>query len=149
MLRYTTGSIFDSVAQCLVNPVNTVGVMGAGLARDFKLRYPDMYTTYRQMCEEGAFTAGQVAFWAAKRKPNQVICLFPTKEHYMEKSTVLLIDASLQSFVKYAPLMNIETAAFPMVGCGLGGLDFERHVKPLLERHLIPLNMDIEVYVNA
>jgi O-acetyl-ADP-ribose deacetylase (regulator of RNase III) len=148
MIRYTDGSLFDSGAQCLINPVNTVGVMGAGLAKAFRTRYPDMFATYRKMCEEGDLRPGQVAFWAAKREPEQVICLFPTKEHFSQKSTVLLIDASLRSFAKFAPYMNIETAAFPMVGCGLGGLDFDLQVKPLLERHLKALQMDVAVYVN-
>jgi O-acetyl-ADP-ribose deacetylase (regulator of RNase III) len=148
MIRYTNGSLFESGAQCLVNPVNTVGVMGAGLARDFKVRYPDMFTTYKKMCEEGDLRPGQVAFWAAKREPDQVVCLFPTKEHFAQKSTILLIDASLRAFVRFAPNMNIETAAFPMVGCGLGGLDFELQVQPLLERHLKNLDMEVEIYVN-
>lgn len=147
MITYKTGSIFDSEAQCLINPINTVGVMGAGLALDFKRRYPDMFATYKKMCKEGALGVGQVAFWTSKKAHHQVICLFPTKIHYSQKSTVSLIDASLQSFVKYAPLMRIESAAFPMIGCGLGGLDFTLQVKPLMERHLKALDMDIEIYV--
>lgn len=147
MIRYVTGSIFDSTAQCLVNPINVVGVMGGGLALDFKLRYPDMFATYKKMCNSKELTTGQVAFWAAKKKPDRVICLFPTKDHYINKSTIAILDASFKSFIKYAPIMNIESTAFPMVGCGLGGLDFTLHVRPLMIRYLTELEMDIEVYV--
>lgn len=147
MITYVVGeSIFDSKAQCLVNPVNTVGIMGKGLALEFKRHYPDMFSSYRKMCEEGALKIGQVAFWAPKNRPNHIICIFPTKVHFRNKSFIHNIEKGLQSFVKYAPIMNITSAAFPKLGCGLGGLDFENHVQPLMERILGETNLDIEIY---
>lgn len=148
MIRYVHGDIFDSKASCLVNPVNCVGVMGKGLALQFRRRYPEMYEWYREQCANHMIQPGQVAFWASKKRPNPVICLFPTKNHWREPSTVQMIDEGLAAFVKYAPEMKVTSCAFPMLGCGLGGLDFARHVRPLIETHLSVTDFDTEVYVS-
>lgn len=147
MIEYRTGSIFESSVQCLVNPVNCVGVMGKGLALEFKRQYPDMYKKYRELCLDGSLGVGQVAFYSLKRQPNKIICLFPTKNHWRDKSTVSLIDGSLQAFVKYAPEMKIKTAAFPKIGCGYGGLNFELQIRPMLEQYFSNSSFNIEVYV--
>jgi len=147
MIAYVTGSIFDSTAECLVNPINCVGVMGKGLAREFKLKYPSMFEKYLEFCKNGELTVGTIAFYANRNLPNTVICLFPTKAHWKEKSTVAIINTSLTAFVKNVDKMHIKSAAFPMVGCGEGGLNFNLQVKPLLEKHLGNLDLDIEVYI--
>lgn len=147
MIEYKTGSIFDSAAQCLVNPVNTVGVMGAGLALEFKRRYPDMYQSYVAMCKDNSLQVGQVMFWHPKLRPDFVICLFPTKQHFRDKSTLIFVENGLRSFVKYAPFAQIKSVAFPKLGCGLGGLHFEHHVQPLLEKYLSNTPFTVEVYV--
>lgn len=146
MITYSTGSIFDSTAQCLVNPVNCVGVMGKGLALEYKTRYPDMFKFYQKTCREGKLNLGQVAFWTLKKNSSTIICLFPTKQHWKERSTVTTIDSGLKAFVKYAPEMKIETAAFPKLGCGLGGLDFERQVQPLFEKYFLNSSILVEIY---
>lgn len=146
MIRYVTGSIFDSKADCLVNPVNCVGVMGKGLALEFKTKYPGMAARYKDLCQLGDLRAGRVAFYVNKN-PKRIICMFPTKKHWRTPSTIGILDASFIAFTKHLPELGIRSAAFPMVGCGLGGLNFEHQVKPLMEKHLKDLDLDVEVYI--
>ena len=79
MITYVYGSLFYSPARVLVNPVNTVGAMGAGLARDFKRIYPDMFAEYRELCEHDRFKVGNLFLFQAGHK---WILNFPTKNHY-------------------------------------------------------------------
>ena len=102
MIVLKSGSIFDSSAQCLVNPVNCVGVMGKGLALDFKRRYPDMFGKYAQLCSKNELSIGRIAFWKPKHTTDPIICLFPTKNHWREKSTPEIIEEGLRQYVKYA-----------------------------------------------
>jgi O-acetyl-ADP-ribose deacetylase (regulator of RNase III) len=147
MIDYISGNIFQSKAQCLINPVNCVGVMGAGLALEYKRLYPTMFTAYKKLCDEGTLRVGQVAFYALKQHPGKIICLFPTKNHWREKSTLDIVNTSLRVFIKYAPRMKIQSVAIPKIGAGLGGLNFKLHVQPLIERHFDGTNYKVEVYV--
>jgi O-acetyl-ADP-ribose deacetylase (regulator of RNase III) len=147
MIELKTGSIFDSDTQCLINPVNCVGVMGKGLALEFKKEFPSMFPFYRKHCLQGDLRYGTVGFYVEKSRLDKIVCLFPTKMHWRDRSTVGIIDASLRAFVKYAPTMKIKSAAFPKVGCGLGGLHFDYQVMPLLERHFFNSTLQIEVYI--
>jgi O-acetyl-ADP-ribose deacetylase (regulator of RNase III) len=147
MIRYVTGDIFTSPAQCYINPVNCVGVMGAGLALEYKRRYPPMFQTYKKLCDEGTLRIGQIGFYALKQRPGKIICLFPTKYHWRDKSTLDILNTSLRIFIKYAPRMKIDTLAMPKIGCGLGGLNFKLQVQPLIERHFEGTHYDVEIYV--
>jgi O-acetyl-ADP-ribose deacetylase (regulator of RNase III) len=146
-IRYVHGNLFDSQADCLVNAVNTVGVMGAGIALDFKRRYPSMFESYKMQCETGQLKIGTLMFYTPKTDPDKKICLFPTKEHWANPSRVEYIEAGLQAFVRYHKEWNIRSIAFPKLGCGLGGLNWEYEVKPLMEKYLRGLDVEIEIYV--
>jgi O-acetyl-ADP-ribose deacetylase (regulator of RNase III) len=146
-MKFVTGSILDSRLHCVVNPVNCVGVMGKGLALDFRRRYPGMYKYYKSACAKGDLSPGLVDFWPNPYHPFQFICLFPTKNHWTNKSTIDILDMGLTSFKYVAETLSITEAAFPMIGCGLGGLDFERHVLPLMVKHFDNTPFDIHVYV--
>lgn len=146
MIIEKIGSIFDSKADCIVNPVNCVGVMGGGLALDFKRLYPDMFSRYKLLCASNELRIGSVAFWYPSDEASHVVCLFPTKDHWRNPSTVAYIEASLRAFVEFAPLANITSVAFPKVGCGLGGLDYDLEVKPLLYHHLSNCQLTVEIY---
>ncbi|HRX01829.1 MAG TPA: macro domain-containing protein, partial [Anaerolineae bacterium] len=98
MITYLTISIFDSPAQTLVNTVNTVGVMGKGIAAVFKRLYPDMYKEYRRLCLDNALTIGALYVY---RTPNKIVVNFPTKRHWRERSRLSYLEAGLQKFVKY------------------------------------------------
>lgn len=126
MIVNKTGSIFDSTAQALVNPVNCQGVSGAGLAREFRLRYPDTQRRYRMACEMG-LSPGNV-FVALHNpgpwKPVRWIIYFPTKDKWRGPSKSEYIRDGLVDLVQSVKKRPIESIAIPALGCGLGGLDW-------------------------
>jgi O-acetyl-ADP-ribose deacetylase (regulator of RNase III) len=144
MITYVEGDIFQSSAKVLVNPVNTAGVMGKGLALEFKKRYPAMFEEYRTLCEKGQFQVGDL--WVYKA-PEKWILNFPTKRHWREKSTLEIIETGLQKFVETYAEAGVESIAFPKLGSGFGGLDWETQVRPLMERYLQPLVIEISIYI--
>jgi O-acetyl-ADP-ribose deacetylase (regulator of RNase III) len=143
MLTYVTISLFDSPAQTLVNTVNTVGVMGKGIAAVFKRLYPEMYERYRHLCQEGKLDAGMLYIY---RTPNKIIVNFPTKKHWRQPSKVEYIEAGLRKFVEHYTDYGISSVSFPQLGCGHGELDWEAQVQPVMERYL--QNLPIPVYVH-
>lgn len=142
MIKYMTGSIFNTEAEVLVNPVNTDGVMGAGLAAEFKGRYPRMFQKYEDACKKNALKTGMLML---VKDGDKRILLFPTKEHWKSASKLEYIDDGLRKFCDTYKERNIKSAAFPLLGCGLGGLDW-RKVKPLMESYLGELDIDIYIY---
>ncbi len=147
MIEYRTGSIFDSGCTMLVCPVNCVGVMGAGLAKEFKVRYADtrLFAYYQRQCNLGVLKPGGYPMFWFGRKP--YVCLFPTKGHWQRPSDISHIDSSLDIMrhrMKMWPEAT-ERIAFPMLGCGLGGLNWA-DVKPLIIQHLGDLPHHIIVF---
>ena len=145
MIRYLNGSIFDSPAQCLVNPVNCVGVMGKGLALDFKRRYPKMFESYVNICKAGELKPGKLVFYTESAL-SHTICLFPTKIDWRHPSKVEYIESGLLAFVKYYNEWDIKSVAMPHLGCGLGGLSFALHFQPLAEKILGELPIEVLIY---
>ncbi len=143
MILYVKGNLLQSPAQVLVNTVNTVGVMGRGIALEFKRLFPEMYRQYRELCEQGQFEIGML--WLYK-SPNKWVLNFPTKKHWRNPSRVEYIEAGLQKFVDSYADLGIHSIAFPALGCGNGRLDFETQVKPLMERYLRQLPIEVFVY---
>jgi O-acetyl-ADP-ribose deacetylase (regulator of RNase III) len=147
MIIYKQGNILDSTAQCLVNPVNCVGISGKGLALEFKRKYPLMFASYKQMCDAKALDIGNLAFWSPPAHGKSVlICLFPTKKHWRQSSSVDIIERGLRAYVEYSVKFPIESVAFPRLGCGLGNLNFELEVQPLMEKYLSHLTYPVEIY---
>lgn len=144
MIRYLKGNIFDSEAQVLVNPVNTVGVMGKGLALDFKQRYPRMFDLYRDACRARLLHVGEPMLY---RSSEQWVLLFPTKAHWKEPSRLEWIETGLQKFVERYKSKGITSIAFPKLGCGNGGLDW-MEVKEVMERYLGELPINVYIYIN-
>lgn len=143
MITYVVGDIFKSPARVLVNAVNTVGVMGKGIAKDFKTIYPEMFKQYQSFCEKNQFQIGHL--WLYKTK-NKWILNFPTKKHWRNPSEIEYIRAGLEKFVATYADKGITSIAFPMLGCGNGGLDWEKQVRPLMEKYL--KNLPIDVYIH-
>lgn len=143
MITYVSGDLFESPANVLVNPVNTIGVMGKGLAREFKRRYPDMFAQYKAMCEAGEFEIGDL--WLYEGVDRRVLN-FPTKAHWRSPSKPEYIEAGLRRFCVEYQAWDVQSIAFPALGCGHGELDFETEVRPLIERYLGELALDISVY---
>lgn len=145
IISYVTGDLIKSTCQCLVNPVNTVGVMGRGLALQFKRSYPEMMESYIENCQSGAFMPGRLMFYKPVNN-EKTICLFPTKLHWREPSNIQYIESGLIAFMKYYQEWNITSVAFPRLGCGLGGLNWTHQVKPLMEKYLSASIIPIEIY---
>lgn len=142
MILYVTGNLFQSPAQVLVNTVNTVGVMGKGVAYTFKQLYPEMFKEYRDLCERGQLEIGKL--WLYKSR-NKWVLNFPTKKHWRNPSKVEYIVAGLEKFAQTYDRMGIHSIAFPPLGCGNGQLDFETQVQPIMEKYL--KNLPIEVFI--
>jgi len=146
VLTYETGDLFQSPAQVLVNAVNTVGVMGRGIALAFKRLYPEMFEVYRGLCANGQFDVGQL--WLYKTTGKWVLN-FPTKRDWRHKSRLDYIELGLQKFVGAYAQKGIQSIAFPLLGCGSGGLDWESQVRPLMEQHLKDLPIAVYICLNT
>lgn len=144
MLKYIEGNIFDSPAQVIVNTVNTVGVMGKGLALQYKQRYPEMFKIYQAACEKHQLTTGKLMLWHGA---DHWVLLFPTKENWRYPSRLEYIEKGLEKFVKTYAEKQIHSIAFPRLGCGNGELDWA-DVKPLMEKYLEVLPIDVYIYLN-
>ena len=143
MLKYTETTVFNTNAQAIVNTVNCVGVMGAGLALEFKLRFPQMYTDYVSRCKNKEIKVGKVNLYHDEYTP--YIINFPTKNHWKYPSNLQWIEAGLVDFVQHYLEWGITSVAFPKLGCDRGGLNWS-DVKLLLEKHLNNLpNLDVYI----
>ncbi len=143
MIVYVSGNLFESPAQVLVNTVNIVGVMGKGIAKEFKRIYPDMFEKYRELCENKQLSIGQL--WLYKT-PNKWILNFPTKKHWRYPSITEYIEDGLIKFKEVYAEWGIHSIAFSPLGCGNGELDFESQVKPLMEKYLKSLPVYAFIY---
>ncbi len=144
MITYVQGDLFTSPAHVLVNTVNTVGVMGKGIAKEFKSIYPEMFDVYQALCERGELTVGRLMLY---RTPHKWVLNFPTKRHWRQRSRLEDIDAGLKTFVARYAEMAVTSIAFPQLGCGNGELDWESEVRPTMERLLAVLPIDIYVHI--
>lgn len=142
MLRYYEGTVFNTNADVLVNTVNCFGVMGAGIALEFKLRYPDMFIRYEEMCKNKLYKVGHPRLF---RSSNKSILNFPTKNHWRAPSKIEWIEDGLKYFAMNYKKAEIKSIAFPKLGTSNGGLKWEE-VKPLMERYLGDLDgIDITI----
>ena len=145
MIEYIEGDIFESPAQVIVNTVNTVGVMGKGLALSFKQRYPKMFEKYKTICEKHLLTTGKLMLFY---EADHWLLLFPTKENWRNPSKLEYIEKGLMKFVQTYAEKNITSIAFPRLGCGNGELNWE-DVRPLMERYLKKLPIDVYIYLGV
>lgn len=146
MITYVEGDLFTSPAQTLVNTVNTVGVMGKGIAKTFKMVYPEMFVEYQRLCEEQKLTVGRLHLYPTSHK---WVLNFPTKRHWRNPSRPDDIRVGLEAFVKGYEKHGVTSVSFPQLGCGNGGLDWEDQVRPLMEHYLSPLMIDVYIHIYA
>jgi O-acetyl-ADP-ribose deacetylase (regulator of RNase III)/uncharacterized protein YwgA len=143
MFKALIGDLFASRAQTLVNTVNCVGVMGKGVALEFKKAYPAMFEDYVARCERRQVRLGEPYLY--RDVSGAMIVNFPTKLHWRAASRLADIERGLDHFVAYAREWQISSVAFPPLGCGNGGLEWSE-VGPLIYQKLQTCDFDVEVY---
>ena len=118
--------LFQSGAEMLVNPTNTVGVMGRGLAAAFKRRWPEMFAEYTRRCAQGLVTTEAVDLHVVVDPAGRplLVANLSTKRHWREESRIEWVDAGLRSLARVVRKRGVRSVAVPAVGCGLGGLDW-------------------------
>lgn len=148
MIVFKKGNIFNSECQTLVNTVNCKGVMGKGLALQFKKMFPEMFNEYKLACrKEFLKHGGDIWVWnyIDLYKPKKILC-FATKEHWMNPSKIEWIEIGLKTFIFNYKKLGITSIAFPKLGCTNGKLDWENDVKPLMYKYLHSIDIVCEVY---
>jgi len=141
-ISWISGNIFTSKAQTLVNTVNCVGVMGAGIALECRLRYPEMYEKYVEICRLGKLSPGQL--WLFKASDRWVLN-FPTKIDWKRPSQERYLHLGLEKFVETYESKGIESIAFPLLGADKGGLGKDKSTE-ILKQYLANLALPIEIY---
>jgi len=142
VLTYKTGDLFTSDADVLVNGVNCYGAMGAGIAVEFKRRFPDMYNIYKRACEDGYVKPGTVL---VDRLSTPVIFNVAVKNHWQDPSKLEWVDSCLRTVVVQAREIKAKKVAMPMLGCGLGRLD-RKDVLALMHKHFDNCGFEAEVW---
>lgn len=125
VIHLERGDLFTLPVQARVNPVNTVGVMGAGLAAQFAARYPGLLEDYKSACASGALRAGTVHTFTLSHFPPRHIINVPTKRHWRQPSTLADVRAGLDALAEEIVRLELSSLALPALGCGLGGLAWE------------------------
>ena len=137
MIEYTRGDILTSEAEALVNTVNCVGIMGRGVALQFKNAYPENFAAYATACRHNEVQVGRMfVFETGRLNPPRIIINFPTKRHWKGKSRLDDIIAGLSALVEVIRDRHIRSIAMPPLGSGLGGLDWIKEVRPQIEKTL-------------
>lgn len=147
MIEYKTGDIFLEQTDALVNTVNCVGVMGRGIALQFKRMFPENFKAYEALCKRNKMQPGSMfVFETGQAIPPRYIINFPTKRHWRGKSRIEDIESGLASLVKEIRARNIQSIAIPPLGSGLGGLDWSE-VRPCMQATLGGLdNVQIVIF---
>lgn len=148
MITPGKGDILHADVDALVNTVNCVGIMGRGIALQFRKAFPDYFHAYQAACKHGELHTGSVLSYRLNRvtRPYYIIS-FPTKEHWKGNSRMEYIESGLQSLVAEVKRLGIQSIAIPPLGCGLGGLQWS-DVRPLIERAFVELP-DVQVVLYA
>ena len=146
MIKYLEGNIFDSKAMALVNTVNLFGVMGKGIALQFKKQFPNNYKLYQKACKDKTIGIGKLFVTEEQTMfGTKIIINFPTKIDWRKPAEYSYIEAGLDDLIGVVNTYQIRSIAIPPLGAGNGGLNWER-VKSLIESKLSSLDIDILVY---
>lgn len=143
MISLAKGNIFNSHAQTLVNPVNCVGIMGKGLALQFKRLFPDMYLDYKQKCANNELKPGKPYIYKGLVPP--FIINFPTKDHWRSVSHLQDIVNGMEYLLQHYKERGVQSVAIPALGCGNGQLKW-RSVGPVLYYYLQQMDIDVELF---
>lgn len=144
MITYVRSDLFLSPAQTLVNTVNTVGVMGKGIAKRFKEIYPEMFREYQSLCENRRIEIGTLYLFKSQHK---YVLNVPTKKHWRNPSKVEYIEKAMDAFIAMYEDAGITSISFPPLGCGNGELDFESQVRPVMESKLERIPIPVFIHL--
>ena len=146
-VKIKIGNIFTSQSQTLVNTVNCDGVMGAGIALEFKLRLPEMYEQYVEHCKRNRIVIGKL--WLYKPPPDareqRWVLNFPTKLHWRNPSKLQYLEAGLEKFIATYQDKGIQSIAFPVLGSANGGLDEDESLA-VMQKYLGGCEIPVEIY---
>ncbi|GKS96067.1 macro domain-containing protein [Acidovorax sp. SUPP2825] len=133
MIELTSGDILKDDSDAIVNTVNCVGIMGRGIALQFKNAWPENFKAYKAACDREEVQPGRMFIYDTEQlaAPRYIIN-FPTKRHWKGKSRMQDIDAGLEALVRDVARMGIRSIAIPPLGSGLGGLEWDE-VRPRIE----------------
>jgi len=147
MIHYEIGNLLESRAEALVNTVNTVGVMGKGIALQFKNMFPNNFKIYTKACKKEEVKIGKLLVNEDESllSGRKLIINFPTKTTWRKPSEYIYIEEGLKEMVKLIKERDIKSVAIPPLGAGNGGLDWNK-VKTLLEKYLAEVNCEIYIY---
>ncbi len=147
MIKYIKGNILESNAQALINTVNTVGIMGKGIALQFKKAYLSNFKAYAEACKRKEIDVGKlfVTHDSNLSSGEKMIINFPTKKDWRKPSEYSYIESGLDNLVKIIEEEQIKSVAIPPLGAGSGGLEWEK-VKKIIEQKLSYLNIEIFIY---
>lgn len=148
MIQFTTGDILKCDVEAIVNTVNCVGVMGRGLALQFKKAFPQNFKAYAAACEGGEVCSGRMfVFETGGLLHPRFIVNFPTKRHWRDNSRMEDVETGLTALVETIHRYGIRSIAIPPLGCGLGGLSWaevrtriEDAMRPLAEVRVVVLD---------
>ena len=133
MIKLVKGDLLKADAEAIVNTVNIVGVMGKGIALQFKQAFPENYEAYRKACDHHELQPGKMFVFATNKFVNpKYIINFPTKRHWKGKSRMEDIETGLKALVDAIKKLEIRSVAVPPLGCGNGGLHWD-DVRPRIE----------------
>lgn len=143
---YVSGDILEATTEAVINPVNCVGVMGAGLAKQFRNKYPNMYRCYKDFCDHDVLVPGRLHIFDREVfSPPFFIVNFPTKKDWRNPSRLEYIEAGLATLVRTLRRLKVKSISIPKLGCGLGGLDWH-DVNSLIKGYLSDVGVKVMVY---
>src|SRR5215207_2447602 len=149
MIEFGEGNLLHADVEALVNTVNTVGVMGKGVALQFKQAFPANFAAYKRACDHHEVRLGRMFVWDSHRPgARRYIINFPTKSHWRSRSRLADIETGLCDLVRQVTDLGITSIALPALGCGNGGLDWN-DVLPRITQALDPLPVRVIVYPPA
>lgn len=143
MISIVKGDIFNSDCEALVNPVNCVGVMSKGLAKQFRDKFPENYKKYYICCMDKTLVIGKCL---TVYENNKRIINLPTKVHWRNPSKYEYVEAGLESLIKHIKHFKINSIAIPALGCGEGGLEFSM-VRDMIFDKFSKLDIRIKLYI--
>lgn len=143
MITEKKGNIFNSECQTIVNTINCLGVMGVGIAFEYRLRYPEMYSKYQRLCEQQKIQIGTL--WIYSIDASKKILNFPTKYDWKKPTKIEYLEMGLKKFVDTYQSKNITSIAFPLLGASHGGLSSDVSLS-IMKQFLTKCDIPIEIW---